>query len=30
LVDAGHVMSSLTGSWQPGQALIAAMTGRAS
>jgi NAD(P)-dependent dehydrogenase (short-subunit alcohol dehydrogenase family) len=28
LVDAGHVMSSLTGSWQPGELMIKAMMGR--
>ena len=28
LVDAGHVMSSLTGSWEPGAPLIKALMGR--
>jgi NAD(P)-dependent dehydrogenase (short-subunit alcohol dehydrogenase family) len=28
LVDQGHVMSSLTGSWEPGTQLITAMAGR--
>ena len=28
LVDAGHVMSSLTGAWQPGQPIIKFLLGR--
>jgi NAD(P)-dependent dehydrogenase (short-subunit alcohol dehydrogenase family) len=28
LVDAGHVMSSLTGSWQPGELMVKAIMGR--